>query len=684
MTRVTELLKRLAIGRAMRSEELHETLLPKRLALPIFASDPLSSVAYATQEILLVLTLGGLAYLHFTPWIAVAVIALMAVVVLSYRQVVHAYPSGGGSYEVASTNLGASAGLVVAASLLVDYVMTVAVSVASGVDNIVSAVPGLAGHRVGLAIGFVALLTGVNLRGMRESGRAFAAPTYLFITGVLIMVVTGLLRYLLGHAPVSESAGYGVRAEPADAGLAGFALIMLCLRAFSSGCTALTGVEAISNGVPAFRKPKSKNAATTMAVMGTIAVVMFAGVTTLALVAKVHITDDACRLTGLAGDCSSYTQRTVIAQLASAVFGGEHSFGFYFVQAATALVLILAANTAFNGFPLLADILAQHRYLPRQLHNRGDRLAFSNGILALAVAAGLLLWFYKADVTSLIHLYILGVFTSFTLSQSGMVRHWNRALRTETDPAVRRHARVARAINAIGAVVTGLVLVIVLATKFTEGAWLAVLAAAVLWTMMRGIRRHYDATAAELAVTDPHAELARPSKVTAVVLVSTIHKPTLRALAYARAFKPDQLEALTVAVDHEESRALQQQWEELDVGIPLKVIDSPYREITRPVVEYIRSIHRAGPRDVVGVFIPEYVVGRWWEHLLHNQSALWLKSRLLFTPGVMVTSVPWQLTSSSRADHPARRAPGSVRRGEPTPHRERPDGRGAGEGSPHV
>ncbi|MGW0657371.1 APC family permease, partial [Streptomyces umbrinus] len=395
MFNVTGLLKRLVIGRARRSEELQGTLLPKRLALPIFASDPLSSVAYATQEILLVLTLGGLAYLHFTPWIAVAVVSLMTVVVLSYRQVVYAYPSGGGSYEVVSTNLGPSAGLVVAASLLVDYVMTVAVSVASGVDNIISAMPQLADYRVPLALAFVAILTAMNLRGTRESGNAFAAPTYLFIGGVLIMVATGLVRYLLGDAPVAESAKYGVTPEPGDANLAGLALLMLVLRAFSSGCTALTGVEAISNGVPAFRKPKSQNAAATMVAMGAIAIVMFVGVTTLAIVSKVHITDDSCRLTGLDGNCEDHTQRTVIAQIAAAVFGGENSVGFYFIQAATALVLVLAANTAFNGFPLLASILAQHRYLPHQLHNRGDRLAFSNGIMALAVVAGLLLWGFR-------------------------------------------------------------------------------------------------------------------------------------------------------------------------------------------------------------------------------------------------------------------------------------------------
>jgi Amino acid transporters len=662
---VTEILKRLVIGRAMRSEELHSTLLPKRLALPIFASDPLSSVAYATQEILLVLTLGGLAYLHFTPWIAGAVVALMAVVVLSYRQVVHAYPSGGGSFEVASTNLGPSAGLVVAASLLVDYVMTVAVSVASGVDNIISAIPGLAHERVPMALVFVALLAAVNLRGVRESGRAFAAPTYLFIGGVLVMVVTGMIRYALGDAPVAESAAYGVTPDPADAHLTGLALVMLVLRAFSSGCTALTGVEAISNGVPAFRKPKATNAATTLAAMGSLAIVMFAGVTTLALVSKVHITDDSCRLTGLSGDCASYTQRTVIAQVAAAVFGGEHSFGFYFIQAATALVLVLAANTAFNGFPSLSSILAQHRYLPHQLHNRGDRLAFSNGILALAIVAGLLLWGYKANVTSLIHLYILGVFTSFTLSQLGMVRHWNRELRGEPDVTVRRRHHTARLINAVGSVVTGLVLLIVLTTKFTQGAWLAVLAAAVLWVTMRAIRRHYDSTAAELAVTDPHGELAPPSRVFAIVLVSTLHKPTLRALAYAHATRPDRLEALTVSVDPAETTELRMRWEEYGIDVPLKIVDSPYREITKPVVGYVRAVRRESPRDIVAVFVPEYVVGHWWENLLHNQSALWLKNRLLFTPGVMVTSVPWQLTSSAHADRPAARAPGSVRRGEP-------------------
>ncbi|MER7196037.1 APC family permease [Streptomyces flaveolus] len=653
------------VGRAVRSSELGQTLLPKRVALPIFASDPLSSVAYATQEILLVLTLGGLAYVHFTPWIAAAVVALMTVVVLSYQQVVRAYPSGGGSYEVVSANLGEGAGLVVGAALLVDYVMTVAVSVASGVDNIISAVPQLHAQRVPMALGFVVLLAVVNLRGVRESGRAFAAPTYLFVSGVLLMIATGLFRYLVGDAPVAESASYGIRPQEGDSQLAGVALVLLVLRAFSNGCTALTGVEAISNGVPAFRKPKSRNAAITLAVMGLIAITMFVGVTTLAIVAKVHIADDACRLTGLGQDCSAYQQRTVIAQIAAAVFGGERSVGFYYVQAATALVLILAANTAFNGFPLLSSVLAQRRYLPRQLHSRGDRLAFSNGIMALAVTAGLLLWGFKASVTALIHLYILGVFTSFTLSQTGMVRHWNQVLSSESDPALRRRHRAARVINAVGAVFTGLVLVVVLFTKFLDGAWLAVVAAGVLWLLMRAIRGHYDRTAAELTSTDPHTDLTSPSRVLAIVLVSNVHKPTLRALAYARASKPDRLEALTVAVDHEETRVLEEQWQRLGIGVPLKVLDSPYREVTRPVVDYVRSLSRESPRDMVGVYIPEYVVGRWWENLLHNQSALRIKARLRFTPGVMVISVPWQLISSARADHHGARAPGSVRRGEP-------------------
>ncbi|WP_432842877.1 APC family permease [Dactylosporangium sp. CA-092794] len=635
-------LKRLVVGRPLRSDRLGETLLPKRLALPIFASDPLSSVAYATQEILLVLAIGGLAYLYLTPWIALAVAVLLAVVTLSYRQVVRAYPSGGGSYEVASRNLGRSAGLVVAAALLVDYVMTVAVSVAAGVDNIISAAPGLNPYRVGLNLLFVAVLTAMNLRGVRESGKAFAVPTYLFVAGVLVMVVAGLVEAAIGHAPVAESAGWQVRAE--HSGLTGLALLLLALRAFASGCTALTGVEAISNGVPAFRPPKSENAARTLAAMGTLAITMFAGLTAVALISRVHVAENACDLAGFPGDCASGAQRTVIAQVAAAVFGGPHSAGFYFVQATTALILILAANTAFNGFPLLGAILAQERFLPRQLHTRGDRLAYSNGILLLALVAGALIWAFEGSVTRLIQLYILGVFTSFTLSQAGMVRHWNELLARERDRVARRRLHRARAINGVGALCTALVLAVVLATKFTHGAYLVVIAMPVLYLMMSAIRRHYDRVSAELE-PEPHGEVL-PARVHAVVLVSRLHRPALRALAFARAGRPDTLTAVTVATAPDEARALQQGWAERGIPVSLAVLDSPYREITGPILQYVAELRAGAPRDAVAVYIPEYVVGRWWENLLHNQSALRLKARLLFQPQVMVISVPWQLHSS--------------------------------------
>ena len=640
-------IKRLVVGRRIRSDRLGEQQLSKRIALPVFASDPLSSVAYATQEILLILTLGGMAYLYLAPWISVAIVVLLAVVVLSYRQVIRAYPSGGGSYEVASRNLGPSAGLVVAAALLVDYIMTVAVSVAAGVDNIISAVPALNPYRVPVNLAFVLLLTAMNLRGVRESGRIFAVPTYLFVVGVLALITVGFGQMLLGHAPVPESAGWQIRAEPTHLGLTGIALVLLALRAFSSGCTALTGAEAISNGVPAFRAPKAENAARTMGVMGVLSIIMFAGITALALLTHVRYIENTCDLIGFPGNCETDAQRTIIAQLAAAVFGGTHSVMFFYIQAATALILILAANTAYNGFPLLGSILAQHRYLPRQLHTRGDRLAFSNGIVLLAVIAGALIWLYHGSVTALIQLYILGVFTSFTLSQTGMVRHWNRALVTERDSRERARMHRARVINGFGVVCTGLVLIVVTITKFTHGAYLVVIAIPLLFAMMRAIRRHYDRVAAELT-PDPGGMIL-PSRIHAVVLVSKLHRPTLRALAYARATRPDTLTALTAAITAEDVRHLQDEWDERDIPVALTIVDSPYRDLTESVLDYVARMHGDHPRDLIVVYIPEYVVGRWWEHLLHNQSALRLKARLLFQRNVMVTSVPWQL-DPDRAD----------------------------------
>lgn len=669
VSKLTDMPKRILIGRALRSDRLGETLLPKRVALPVFASDPLSSVAYAPGEVLLVLSIAGLSAYHFSPWIAFAVVVLMFTVVASYRQNVHAYPSGGGDYEVATTNLGPKAGLTVASALLVDYVLTVAVSISSGIENLGSAVPFVVENKVPCAIGVIALLTVMNLRGVRESGTLFAIPTYVFVAGVFLMIAWGAFRgVVLGDDMRAPTADFEIK--PEHPGLAGFALVFLLLRAFSSGCAALTGVEAISNGVPGFRKPKSRNAATTLALMGLLAVTMFCGIIALASATDVRMAENPGKDLVHNGVPlgPDYVQNPVISQVAEAVFGSG-TFLFVVLAGATALVLFLAANTAYNGFPLLGSILAQDRYLPRQLHTRGDRLAFSNGILLLAGAAGLLVWVYGADSTRLIQLYIVGVFVSFTLSQTGMVRHWNRLLATEKDQAKRRHMIRSRAINAFGAFFTGLVLVVVLLTKFTHGAWVALLGMCVFYATMTAIRRHYDRVAEEIAVPDaPSEDTVRPSRVHSVVLVSKVHRPALRALAYAKLLRSDTLEAVSVNVDAEETRALREEWERRSIDVPLKVLDSPYREVTRPVIEYVKSLRAQSPRDVVSVIIPEYVVGHWYEHFLHNQSALRLKGRLLFTPGVMVTSVPYQLESSEAAKLRARRrqnwsAPGSVRRG---------------------
>jgi amino acid transporter len=656
----------LVLGRPVRSDRLGESLLPKRLALPIFASDPLSSVAYATQEILIVLTLAGTAFLYLAPWLAVGVVLLLITVVLSYRQVVHAYPSGGGDYEVAMKNHGQFAGLTVASALLVDYVLTVAVSVSAGTDNIISAFPQLNDHRVLIAVGLVALLAAANLRGVRESGRAFAAPTYLFIAGIMVMIVTGFVRdFVTGNRVVAESAGYTITPEHGYGQVAGLALVFFALRAFASGCTALTGVEAIANGVPAFRPPKSRNAATTLALMGGLAAVMFAGVTALALLADVKYTEVTCDLEGFVGNCETDPQRTVIAQLAAATFGGDTSVGFFYIQAATALILILAANTAFNGFPLLGSVLAQDRFMPRQLHTRGDKLVYSNGILLLSGFAVLLIVAFQADVTRLIQLYIIGVFTSFSIGQWGMVRHWKREIALERDAQTRRRMRRAQIINTVGGTLTTVVLAIVVLTKFTRGAWLVLVAMPLIFLLMKAIYRHYSHVAEQL-VPDTDARML-PSKVHAIVLVSKVHKPALRALAFARATRPDELTALTVNVDDAETRGLQADWERYDIPVPLTILESPYREITRPVVDYVKAIRRNGPRELVVVFVPQYVVGHWWENALHNQSALRLRARLQFQPGVMITTVPWQLESSVGRDDGdgvgRGPAPGDLRRG---------------------
>ncbi len=649
------------LGRPFRSDNLSHTLLPKRIALPVFASDALSSVAYAPEEIFLVLSVAGLSAYSMTPWIGLAVAAVMLIVVASYRQNVHAYPSGGGDYEVVTSNIGPTAGLTVASALLVDYVLTVAVSVSSAVSNIGSALPFVDQHRVWFAVAAIVILASLNLRGIRESGTAFAIPTYAFMIGMYIMLAWGFFQiYALGEPLRAESADFEMHAE--QGGVLGFALVFLVARAFSSGSAALTGVEAISNGVPAFRKPKSRNAATTLLMLGGIAITLFMGIILLAKATGVQIAERPQEQ--FVGAPENYHQKTLVAQLADAVFDG-FPIGLFLIAGVTALILVLAANTAFNGFPVLGSILAQDRYLPRQLHTRGDRLAFSNGILFLAFGAIAFVVAFQAQVTALIQLYIVGVFVSFTFSQLGMVRHWNRLLRNETDADARRRMNRARLINTTGLLCTGTVLVIVVVTKFVTGAWIAILAMGALFAIMKFIHRHYAEVSRELELRSAETEdIALPSRNHAIVLVSNVHMPTLRALAYARATRPDMLEAITVSVDDGETRALQDKWEHSDISVPLKVIASPYREITRPVLDYVKRVGKDSPRTVVTVFIPEYVVGHWWEQVLHNQSALRLKGRLLFEPNVMVTSVPWQLSSSERLKKlQPQSAPGDARRG---------------------
>ncbi len=650
---VTQTLKRLMVGRPLRTERAAHALLPKWLALPVFCSDPLSSVAYATEQIILVLILGGAAALTMTPWVGLAVVVLLVIVVASYRKTVHAYPGGGGAYAVAKDNFGQQTALVAASALVVDYILTVAVSVTAGVANLVSAFPVLAPWAVEASLAMVVLLTVVNLRGVKESGLSFAFPTYAFIASVLLMLVMAMFRGLTGSPVVAESAGFPV--ETAEA--TGAAAVFLLLRAFASGCTALTGVEAVSNGVPFFRAPKSRNAAMTLTVMGTLAVVMFGGVTALAVTSGVKIAENPADL-GLPADA---VQQTVIAQLGSAVFGSS-SIGFFALQLFTAAVLVLAANTAFNSFPILGSVLGRDGYLPRQFGRRGDRLVFSNGVLILAACAAVLIVAFDASVTRLVQLYILGVFLSFTISQGGMVRHWGRELRTATGSA-RRSMHRSRVLNAVGATVTALVLVIVVVTKFSHGAWLIIIAVPAFVVVMLLIHRHYDRTDDRLAA--PPGGLALPARVHSVVLVSRLNAPALQALAFARAARPSTLVGLHVQTDRSNVAALEHLWEQRDVPVPLVVVESPFRDVTGPAVDYVRRLKAEHPGDMVAVYIPEYVVRHWWEGLLHNQSAIRLKTRLLFVPGVVTTSVPMLLAGVHEPRQPDQLMPADGENGVP-------------------
>ncbi|HEX9697719.1 MAG TPA: APC family permease [Actinomycetota bacterium] len=751
------LVKRLLLGRPLASEESGHQLLPKILALPVFASDALSSVAYATEEIMHVLIAAGSARLRLSMPLAGAVGLLMVIVITSYRQTVRVYNRGGGAYIVAKENIGTTPGLIAGAALLTDYVLTVAVSISAGAFAIASLAPSMNQHRVGMALGFVALITLMNLRGAKESGSLFAIPTYAFIMSILTMLAVGIARCTLGECPQAETAHETVKT------IAPLTLFLI-LRAFSSGATALTGVEAIADGVSAFRgrRPaeQANNAAATLGILGIISIVMFLGITLLANQMNVHPSED----------------RSVVAQIANAAFGGGP--GFVIVQIATALILVLAANTAYQDFPRLSSILARDRFVPRQFINRGDRLVFSNGILVLAFFASLLIVLYDAEVTRLIQLYVVGVFTSFTLSQAGMVRRWRR-LR----PAGWQSKAL---INAIGASTTGVVLVVVAITKFTHGAWIVIAASGLLVLSFRAIHRHYtdvstrlrreserperpmpahvvipvarideatlraigyakmirpvsiravhvadegdvesdllpntwaewnmgfelevlrgtslvagvrdairrtEVTANEtrmvliperlrnrgwlqflrsrrglllktrllfepnLVVTDvpmvesPHrrptgSRPLAPVRNEAVVLVSAVHNASLRAVSYAVGLRPTDIRAVTFAVDEEDTQQLTEDWTRQPFDVPLEILDSPYREVRKPLVRLIRELKAEAPGTIVTVVLPEFVVRKRWHQILHNQTALAIKARLLFEPDVVVTSVPFHL-----------------------------------------
>jgi amino acid transporter len=603
------ILKRLIVGAPMPLAQARHERLSKTVALAVFSSDAMSSVAYATEEILLILVLAGTAAAHLTVPIALAIAGLLVVVSVSYQQTIHAYPSGGGSYIVARANLGSTAGLVAAGALLIDYVLTVSVSVAAGVAALTSAVPWLLTHRVLLGVVFTAAIAYANLRGVRESGRVFAVPTYLFIVTFSVLVGTGLFRWLTGTLPAAAAASETVAATQT---LTWF----LVLRAFASGCTALTGVEAISNGVPAFKHPEARNAAITMGWMAAVLGTLFIGVSVLAA---------ALGITPLADE-------TVVSQVARRLFGD--GFFYFLIQGSTTLILVLAANTSFADFPRLNSLLARDRYAPRQFRTLGDRLVFSNGILILAGLAAALIVVFGGDTHALIPLYAVGVFISFTLSQAGMVRHWL------TDGGAGWRWRLG--VNGVGALVTGAVTVVIAVTKFTHGAWIVVLLIPLLVLGFRAIHRHYDTVAHELSLE--HLVEEPPVNNTVLVLVGDLHMGVVKALRYAQSLSPSP-KAVYVELDPSATARLEERWSKGGCGVPLVVLASPYRSMLRPLLDYIGRIRERDENSVVTIVIPEFVPRQWWQHLLHNQTALLVKGALLFRRGVVVVDVPFHLHS---------------------------------------
>lgn len=667
-------IKRLLVGRALRSEQAAHERLTKKTALAVFSSDALSSTAYATEEILLVLAVAaaatsGVSFSYVVP-ISIGIALLLAIVATSYRQTIHAYPSGGGAYIVAKENLGITPGLIAGASLLVDYVLTVSVSIAAGVAAITSAVQGtqyawLNDHKILLCLIFISFIAIANLRGVRESGALFATPTYLFLISFLFMIAFGLLHYFThggaAAVPTQEElkTAEGYSLQPLT--------LFLLLGAFSNGCAALTGIEAISNGVQAFKKPEARNAAKTLIWMAVLLTTMFLGTSVMAYLYHVH----------------PRANETVISQFARIIFTGTLGWFYYVVQAATAAILVLAANTAFADFPRLSSLLARDRFLPRQLANRGDRLVFSNGIVILAMFSGLLVVAFAGDTSRLIPLYAVGVFLSFTLSQSGMVVHWLRERRQllaqEQEERDKRHTakiddlgqdkplpdveleneeihrsyfvtdevtapknwKKSLAINAAGALATFIVLCVFIATKFIHGAWIVVVVIPLLVLLFRATHSHYLMVARQLSTEG--LDQLRPIKHSVVVPVSGIHRGVVSALQYARSIASERVQAVYVDFEEEATAALRDKWERWGAGVQLVVLPSPYRELTRPLVRHIHRLAKENSDDMITVVLPEFIPAKWWQHILHNQSSLLLKGSLLFKKGVIVTSVPYHL-----------------------------------------
>ena len=658
-------LKRLFVGRALRSEQAAHERLGKKTALAVFSSDALSSVAYSTEAILLVLVAAGSATIIYLPPIAIGLTMLLAILVLSYKQTIHAYPSGGGAYIVAKDNLGTQAGLVAAGSLLVDYILTVAVSVSAGVAAITSAVQGtrfaaLQHHRVLICIFFVAFIAVINLRGVRESGAFFAGPTYLFIVSMLALIVVGFFRYYTTHQvmPIPEKLYFDESVGSiAHNMLTSGALIWLLLRAFAAGCTALTGVEAISNGIPAFKAPESKNAAATLSWMALVMTTLILGSAFLAYKIQAHPIGP---------------EQTLVSSMGRFIFGGGPIY--LILQAATAAILVLAANTSFADFPRLASLLAADRFLPRQLASRGDRLVFSNGILILALLASGLIVLFRGNEQAMLPLYALGVFISFTLSQAGMVIHWLRLRRaddakrrireeeeihrTETsdtgavsheteriealDRDATGHWFLSILVNGAGATITFLVLIVIVITKFTHGAWAVLLLIPLLVLMFRSIRTHYLEVARQLS-TEGLQAISAVSGHQVLVPISGIHRGVVYALEYAKSIAPGRVTAVYVDFNEEATSKLREKWPTWGEGVKLVVLQSPYRSLTRPLLRYVERIARQGENQLITVLLPEFVPARWWHQLLHNQSSLLLKGALLFKKGIIVTSVPYHL-----------------------------------------